>query len=67
VISFPGAEALPCLFGSGKEAKAVKDGMLYVPPEWFRERPEWERHAHAGLCYQIHFRVVMEEARSVGP
>ncbi len=57
VVSFPGADALPCLFGSGKEKMTVKNGMIFVPPSWFHKKPEWERVGREGLCYPAYFKV----------
>lgn len=59
VVSFPGADALPCLFGSGDDEKIVKDGMVFVPPSWFREKPWYIRHARDGLCYPACFAIAM--------
>lgn len=55
VVSFPGADALSCLFGTGEEERVVKSGMRFIPPAWFRERREWGRHAREGLCYPAYF------------
>ncbi|MBP9751614.1 MAG: hypothetical protein KBD19_02020 [Candidatus Moranbacteria bacterium] len=55
IVSFPGANALPCLFGTGEDKKIVKNGMVFVPPSWFREKPGLERIGREGLCYQAYF------------
>jgi hypothetical protein len=59
IVSFPGADAIPCLFGSGDKEKVVKSGMRFIPPWWFHEKQEWKRHAREGLCYPAYFMVAM--------
>ncbi len=65
IVSFPGADAISCLFGSGDKESIVKKGMRFIPPSWFREKPEWERHAREGLCYPAYLMAAMKGRQRV--